>query len=45
MTMDFVGKPSELSEDALHEAVTFVVKDALDSMAALCQRRASSASD
>jgi hypothetical protein len=44
MTMDFVGKPSELSESALHEAVTFVVKDALDSMAALCQRRASSAS-
>jgi hypothetical protein len=42
MTMDFVGKPSELSESALHEAVTFVVKDALDSMAALCQRRASS---
>ena len=41
MTMDFVGKPSELSESALHEAVTFVVKDALDTMAALCQRRAS----
>jgi hypothetical protein len=44
MTMDFVGKPSELSESALHEAVTFVVKDALDTMAALCQRRVSSAS-
>ncbi len=44
VTMDFVGKPSELSEDALREAVTFIVKDALDTMAALCQRRASSAS-
>jgi hypothetical protein len=44
MTMDFVGKPSELSESALHEAATFVVKDALDTMAALCQRRVSSAS-
>jgi len=44
ITMDFVGKPSELSENALHEAVTFIVKDALDTMAALCQRRASSAS-
>jgi hypothetical protein len=44
MTMDFVGKPSELSESALHEAVTFVVKDALDTMAALCRRGASSAS-
>ena len=44
MTMDFVGKPSELSESALHEVVTFITRDALDTMAALCQRRASSAS-
>jgi hypothetical protein len=44
MTMDFVGKSSELSESAFHEAVTFIVKDALDTMARLCQRRASSAS-
>jgi len=44
MTMDFIGKSSELSESALHDAVTFIVKDALDSMAALCPRRASSAS-
>ncbi len=44
MTMDFVGKPSELSESTLHEAVTFLVKDALDTMADLCLRRASSAS-
>jgi len=44
MTMDLIGKSTELSESALHDAVTFVVKDALDSMALLCQRRASSAS-
>jgi hypothetical protein len=44
MTMDFVGKPSELSESAIHEAATFITKDALDTMATLCQRRASSAS-
>ncbi len=44
MTVDFVGTPSELSESAFHEAVSFLVKDGLDTMAALCQRRASSAS-
>ncbi len=44
MTVDLVGTSSELSESTLHEAATFVVKDALDTMAALCQRRASSAS-
>jgi len=44
MTMDCVGKSSELSESAVHEAVTFITKDALDTMAVLCQRRASSAS-
>jgi hypothetical protein len=43
MTMDLVGKSSELSESALHEAIALVLKDALDSMAALCQRRASPA--
>lgn len=42
ITMDLVGKSSELSESALHEAIALVLKDALDSMAALCQRRASS---
>jgi hypothetical protein len=42
VTMDLVGKSSELSESALHEAIALVLKDALDSMAALCQRRASS---
>ncbi len=44
MTVDFIGTSSELSESAFHEAVGFLVKDALDTMAALCQRRASSAS-
>jgi len=43
ITMDLVGKASELSESALHEAVALIIKDALDTMAALCQRRASSA--
>lgn len=44
MTADLIGRPSEMSESALHDAVIFVVKDALDTMAVLCQRRASSAS-
>ena len=44
MTVDLIGTSSELSESTFHEAVTFVVKDALDTMAVLCQRRASSAS-
>ena len=42
MTMDFVGKSTELSASAIHEALTFVTKNALDSVAALCKRRASS---
>jgi hypothetical protein len=44
MTMDLVGKSSELSEAVVHEAVTFITRDALDTVLALCQRRASSAS-
>lgn len=44
MTMDLVGKSSELSEAAVREAVTFITRDALDTVVALCQRRASSAS-
>jgi hypothetical protein len=43
MTVDLVGKSSELSESAFHDAVAFIIKDALDSMAALCQRRATPA--
>ena len=42
MMMTFVGKSTELSESALHDAITFLVKDALDSMVALFARRASS---
>jgi hypothetical protein len=43
MMVDLIGTSSELSESALREAVHFLVKDSLDTMAALCQRRASSA--
>jgi hypothetical protein len=39
--MNLIGKSSELSESATHEAITFVIKDALDTMAALCKQRAS----
>jgi hypothetical protein len=45
MTMELVGKSSELSEAALHEAVTFLTKDTLDSLVVLCQRGPSSAAD
>jgi hypothetical protein len=44
MTMNLVGTSSELSESELREAVTFLTHDALDTMAALCRRPASSAS-
>jgi hypothetical protein len=44
ITMDLVGKSSELSETAVQEAVAFIIQDSLDTMVALCQRRASSAS-
>jgi hypothetical protein len=44
MMMNLIGKSNELSDSAIHEAITFVTKDALDTMAVLCQRRASSAS-
>lgn len=43
MTMDLVGQSSELSEDAVQGAITFVTKDSLNTLAAVCQRRASSA--
>ncbi len=44
MTMDFVGKSSELSGSAIHDAIAFLTRDALDTMAVLCQRHGSSAS-
>jgi hypothetical protein len=40
ITMDMVGKSPELSEEAIHEAVTFIIKDALDTVVAVCRRRA-----
>lgn len=43
MAMDLIGKSTELSEATLREAVTFITHDALDTMAALCLRRAESA--
>ena len=41
MAMNLVGKSSELSDDAVHDAVNFIVKDALDTVTDLCRRRAS----
>jgi hypothetical protein len=41
MAMNLVGKSTELSESAVHDAVTFVVRDALDTITELCRRRAS----
>ncbi|MGB0043688.1 MAG: SRPBCC family protein [Terriglobales bacterium] len=43
MTMNLIGKSSELSEAALYEAVTFLTKDALDSLVVLCKQGASPA--
>lgn len=39
MTMDLIGDSTELSEKAVVDAVTFVTRDALDSMAALCRKQ------
>jgi len=44
MTMDLVGKSSELSESAVHEVITFFTNDALDTVVALCRHRFSFAS-
>jgi len=41
IAMNLVGKSSELSDDAVHDAVNFIVRDALDTVAELCRRRAS----
>jgi len=40
VTMDFVGTSTELSEKEIQSKVAFVIKDAMDTMAALCKRRA-----
>ncbi len=42
MTMTLVGKSTELSETEVRQAVTFITRDALDTIVADCQRRASS---
>ena len=39
MTMDLIGESTELSEKAVVDAVTFVTRDALDTMAALCRKQ------
>jgi hypothetical protein len=44
MTMDFVGKSLDLSETVIQQAITFYTRDALDTMAALCQPRSSASS-
>jgi len=43
MTMDLIGKSTELSEKAVHEAVTFITRDALDSVVAHARNSASAA--
>ena len=42
MTMDFVGESTEMPEKAIQEAITFLTRDALDTLAALCHERHSS---
>jgi hypothetical protein len=42
MTMTLVGKSTELSDTEVRQAVTFITRDALDTIVADCQRRASS---
>ena len=39
MTMTLIGKSAELSESEVKQAVTFIARDALDSVVADCQRR------
>ena len=36
MTLDFIGHPTELPEHVMEEAITFLARDALDTLAALC---------
>jgi hypothetical protein len=39
MTVTFIGKSTELSEREFQEAATFLTRDALDSVAVLCEQR------
>jgi hypothetical protein len=43
MMMNLIGKSTELSDSAVHDAVTLITRDALDTVVALCRRPASSA--
>jgi polyketide cyclase/dehydrase/lipid transport protein len=38
MVMDFVGKSPDLPEDVIQQAITLYTHDALDTMAALCNK-------
>jgi hypothetical protein len=42
ITMDPIGKSTELPEKTIHEALNFFTRDALDTMAALCNQQSSS---
>ena len=42
MTLDPIGQPTDVSESAIQEAIAFLVKDALDTMATLCHQRSNS---
>jgi hypothetical protein len=44
MTMTLVGKSTELSESEVKQAVTFITREALDTVVADFERRASSSS-
>lgn len=44
-TTTLVGKSSELSEVQLQEATAFLIRDALDTLVALCQKQTGSAPD
>lgn len=39
MTVDFVGKSSELTQDQILSAIEFVTKDTLDNLVTFCRRR------
>jgi len=44
VTMDLIGESRELPADSMLDAATFILKDALGTVVALCQRRVSSGS-
>jgi hypothetical protein len=44
LVMNLVGESPELAENVVRDAVAFIIKDSLDTMAALCQRHRASAS-